>query len=219
MWNQAALDPRYASNSDIKWTEIQQSMARMDGKENLNIGLLNFNSCEIKRWQKLLPAAKISKIQLEKAEKNLTWDALYPEWIDEEEESEVPSCRNLPTPQVPQDSKFGLVAVKLPCNKTGNWTRDIARLHLQLATAKLASNSNGGDDSVHVLIVTDCLPIPNLFPCKHLVTRKGNAWLFKPDLQVLKRKLELPIGSCELSLPFKQTGELPIFFFFFKRLI
>lgn len=205
MWKEETSDPRYASNLEIKWPEIQQSITRMDGKENLKIGLLNFNSCEIKRWQKLTPGAKISKIHLEEAEKNLTWDDLYPEWIDEEEESRVPSCRNLPSPQAPQESKFGLVAVKLPCNKTGNWTRDIARLHLQLATAKLASHSKGGDESVHVLIVTDCLPIPNLFSCRHLVARKGNAWLYKPDLQVFTRKLELPIGSCELSLPFKQT--------------
>ncbi|XP_020588059.1 UDP-glucuronate:xylan alpha-glucuronosyltransferase 1-like [Phalaenopsis equestris] len=205
MWNKANIDPRYASNVDIKWSEIQQAMTKMDAKQNLKIALLNFNNTEIIHWQKLLPGAKISNVKLEKAEKNLTWDDLYPEWIDEEEESEVPFCRSLPNPEVPKESKFGLVAVKLPCNKTGNWTRDIARLHLQLAAAKISSYSKGGHESAHVLVVSDCLPIPNLFPCRLLVTRKGNAWLYKPNLQVLRHKLELPIGSCELSLPLKEA--------------
>ncbi|KAI0507878.1 hypothetical protein KFK09_014006 [Dendrobium nobile] len=205
MWNEAIPDPRYVSNLDIKWSQIQQIITKIDGKENLKIGLLNFNGTEINHWQKLLPSAKISNVQLENAERSLTWDDLYPEWIDEEEESQVPSCKNLPIPAVPKELKFGLVAVKLPCNKTGNWTRDIARLHLQISTAKLASDSKERDEPVHILIVTDCLPIPNLFSCRHLVTRKGQAWLYKPDLKVLTQKLKLPIGSCELSLPFKQT--------------
>ncbi|XP_028554347.1 UDP-glucuronate:xylan alpha-glucuronosyltransferase 1 [Dendrobium catenatum] len=104
---------------------------------------------------------------------------------------------------VPRRSQFGLVAVKLPCNRTGNWTRDIARLHLQHAAAKLSVDSKEGHDPALVLLVTDCLPIPNLFSCKHLVARKGNIWLYKPNLQVLMQKLKFPIGSCELSLPFE----------------
>ncbi|KAI0496152.1 hypothetical protein KFK09_022459 [Dendrobium nobile] len=204
MWSKEIPDQRYVSNLDIQWAQILQITTKLYGrKENLKVGLLNFNSTEIKNWQNLLPTAKFSKVQLDNAGKNLTWDDLYPEWIDEEEESDEPSCQNLPNPKVPRRSQFGLVAVKLPCNRTGNWTRDIARLHLQHAAAKLSVDSKEGHDPALVLLVTDCLPIPNLFSCKHLVARKGNIWLYKPNLQVLMQKLKFPIGSCELSLPFE----------------
>ncbi|KAG0464695.1 hypothetical protein HPP92_018859 [Vanilla planifolia] len=78
--------------------------------------------------------------------------------------------------------------------------KDITRLHLQLAAAKLAEISRESYDPSLVL-VTECLPIPNLFSCKHLVARKGNIWLYKPSSKALEQKLDLPIGSCELSLP------------------
>ncbi|KAI0496151.1 hypothetical protein KFK09_022458 [Dendrobium nobile] len=204
IWSVEIPDQRYISNIEIQWDEIVQITTKLYGrKENLKVGLLNFNSTEIKNWQNLLPTAKFSKVQLDNAGKDLTWDDLYPEWIDEEEETDEPSCQNLPNPKVPRRSQFGLVAVKLPCNRTGNWTRDIARLHLQNAAAKLSVDSKEGHDPALVLLVTDCLPIPNLFSCKHLVARKGNIWLYKPDLQVLMQKLKFPIGSCELSLPFE----------------
>ncbi|KAK8959338.1 putative UDP-glucuronate:xylan alpha-glucuronosyltransferase 3 [Platanthera guangdongensis] len=176
----------------------------------MEVGLVNFNSTEIKHWEKLFPIAKFLKVPLDNAGKDLTWADLYPEWIDEEEESNVPHCRNLPVPKVPRGSQFHMVAVKLPCDKTGNWTRDIARLHLQHAAAKLSADSEAGHHRTHVLLVTDCLPIPNLFSCKNLVARKGSNWLYRPDMEVLKQKLQLQIGSCELSLPLKRTGELSV---------
>ncbi|RRT82988.1 hypothetical protein B296_00016065 [Ensete ventricosum] len=81
--------------------------------------------------------------------------------------------------------------------------RDVARLHLQLAAAQLAAASR-----VHVLLVTECLPIPNLFTCKDLVRHGGNLWLYKPDSTVLEEKLRLPIGSCKLAIPFEAKVRL-----------
>ncbi|XP_020588043.1 UDP-glucuronate:xylan alpha-glucuronosyltransferase 1-like [Phalaenopsis equestris] len=204
MWSEKIPDQRYTSNLNTPWAQTLQITKKLhEKKENLNVGLLNFNSTEIKLWQNLFPTSKISEVHLDRAAIDLTWDDLYPEWIDEEEESDEPYCKKLPYPKLPKGSQFGLVAVKLPCNKTGNWTRDIARLHLQHVAAKLSVEMKEGHDPAHVLLVTDCLPIPNLFSCKRLVERKGDVWLYKPDLQVLKQKLEFPIGSCRLSLPFE----------------
>jgi len=59
-----------------------------------------------------------------------------------------------------------------------------------------------------VLFVTDCFPIPNLFSCKNLVKREGNAWLYKPDVKALQEKLRLPVGSCELAVPLNAKGKL-----------
>ncbi|KAK0577201.1 hypothetical protein LWI29_029525 [Acer saccharum] len=129
---------------------------------------------------------------------NITWELLYPEWIDEEEEFEVPTCPSLPKLLVPGKPRIDLIAVKLPCNKLGRWSRDVARLHLQLEAARLAASSKGLH-SVHVLLLTDCFPIPNLFTCKDIVLREGNAWLYKPNLNKLREKLQLPVDHANLQ--------------------
>lgn len=105
--------------------------------------------------------------------------------------------------------KFDVVAVKLPCNRSkDNWSRDVARLHLQLSAAKLAVASARKNSRVHVLLITDCFPMPNLFGCKHMVKREGNVWLYEADVRSLKEKLRLPVGSCELAVPFNAKGDL-----------
>lgn len=137
---------------------------------------------------------------------NVTWESLYPEWIDEEEEFEVPTCPSLPQLKVPGKPRIDLVGVKLPCNKSGSWSKDVARLHLQLEAARIAAASKGYHP-VHVLVVSECLPIPNLFTCKELVTHDRNVWLFQPNLNTLRHKLQLPVGSCELAVPLNAKGE------------
>ncbi|KAH7680926.1 Glucuronosyltransferase protein [Dioscorea alata] len=204
IWERTTPDSRYASDLDINWVDISKVIQKLDGRRGkLKIGLLNFNVTEVNYWQQLLTRSESTIVHLDHANSSLTWEELYPEWIDEEEESEVPTCPHLPKPKVPGRPQFDLIAVKLPCDKSGNWSRDVARLHLQLATAELAAEFVNVKRSVHVLLVTDCFPIPNLFTCKDLVEREGNAWLYRPDTGVLMEKLKLPVGSCKLSLPLK----------------
>jgi len=105
--------------------------------------------------------------------------------------------------------KFDIIAVKLPCNRTkDNWSRDVARLHLQLSAAKLAVASERKNTPVHVMFVTNCFPTPNLFGCKHMVKREENVWLYEADVRTLKDKLRLPVGSCELAVPLNAKGDL-----------
>ncbi|KAK1311485.1 UDP-glucuronate:xylan alpha-glucuronosyltransferase 1 [Acorus calamus] len=171
--------------------------------------LLNFNTTEIKNWQQILPSAEAKALNIKHADSSVTWEALYPEWIDEEEESEVPVCPSLPEPKFPKHTKPDIVAVKLPCNRSREWMRDVARLHLQLSAAKIAANFLGSQHPVHVLFVTECFPIPNLFMCKERVMRNGNTWLYRPELRTLKEKLQLPVGSCELAVPLKAKAPQP----------
>ncbi|RWR92826.1 putative UDP-glucuronate:xylan alpha-glucuronosyltransferase 3 [Cinnamomum micranthum f. kanehirae] len=204
IWERNAVDSRYISHLDVNWAQISKIVGQLsvDIKARLRIGILNFNSSEISHWQQLLHNAKPVIISLEHASKDINWEVLYPEWIDEEEESEVPVCRSLPEPKVPKKVQLDLIAVKLPCRRgSSNWSRDIARLHLQLAAAKLATSPKG--HTVHVLFVTECFPIPNLFTCKDLIVHKENTWLYKPNLRAMRQKLRLPVGSCELSVPLK----------------
>lgn len=206
-WIWGGLDPRYISHLDINWDDISNLVEKIPDQNKVQrVGLLNFNSSEINQWKQLLPYANHTVLKLDYADKNITWEVLYPEWIDEEQEDELPSCPSLPKIEVP-GKRLDLIAVKLPCQNDGNWSRDVARLHLQLAAAGLAASSKG-NYPVHFLFVTKCFPIPNLFTCKELVAHGGNAWLYKPNLNVLREKLQLPIGSCELALPHGAYGKL-----------
>ncbi|GAV58824.1 Glyco_transf_8 domain-containing protein [Cephalotus follicularis] len=199
----AGTDPRYESTLDINWDQIAGVIEKLtDRNEYQGIGLLNFNDSEIDEWKQLMPDAETVVLQLNHVSNNMTWESLYPEWIDEEEDFEVPTCPSLPKLQVSGKPRIDLIAVKLPCNKSGKWWRDIARLHLQLATAWLAASAKGYHP-VRAFLVTDCFPIPNLFTCKELVVREGNMWLYEPNLNTLREKLQLPVGSCELAVPLK----------------
>ncbi|XP_075498377.1 UDP-glucuronate:xylan alpha-glucuronosyltransferase 1-like isoform X1 [Primulina tabacum] len=198
-WISGVSDPRYVSYLDIEWEDIQQALNKLPEDTKIHrVGLLNFDENEIRQWKRIVPTSHQTVLNLEYAEKNVTWDSLYPEWIDEEQEDIVPSCPTFPNLEVPRQ-RLDLIAVKLPCRNEGNWSRDIARLHLQISAARLAA-SYKGIYPVHLLFVSFCFPIPNLFPSKDLLTREGNAWLYKPNLAAIREKLWLPIGSCELAL-------------------
>ncbi|KAK4426722.1 UDP-glucuronate:xylan alpha-glucuronosyltransferase 1 [Sesamum alatum] len=193
-------DPRYVSDLDINWEEISSALKKLPNDEKIQgVGLVNFNEHEIHQWKQFIPTASHLSLHIDYAEKNVTWESLYPEWIDEEQEEEVPSCPSLPKVEVPRQ-RLDLIAVKLPCRNEGNWSRDIARLHLQISAAGLAASCKG-TYPVYVLILSRCFPIPNLFTCKDLVARQGSTWLYKPRLNALREKLQLPVGSCELALP------------------
>ncbi|XP_020888704.1 UDP-glucuronate:xylan alpha-glucuronosyltransferase 1 isoform X3 [Arabidopsis lyrata subsp. lyrata] len=202
-WIWRRQDPRYVSDLDINWDDVTKTLESIE--EGRTIGVLNFDSNEIQRWREVSKSndnkdeENVVVLNLDYADKNVTWDALYPEWIDEEQETEVPVCPNLPKIKVPT-RRLDLIVVKLPCRKEGNWSRDVGRLHLQLAAATVAASAKGLFRG-HVLFVSRCFPIPNLFRCTDLVSRRGDVWLYKPNLDTLRDKLQLPVGSCELSLP------------------
>lgn len=199
-------DPRYTSYLDVNWDDISSVINKIsDRKEIQGIGILNFNKTEVNTWKQTFPSAThVISLQLDYADKNVTWESLYPEWIDEEQQDEVPSCPSLPKLEVPR-KRLDLIVVKLPCRNEANWSRDVGRLHLQLAAAGLAASAKGYYQ-VKLLFVTNCFPLPNLFTCKELLVHRGNVWLYKPNLDVLREKLQLPVGSCELALPLKARG-------------
>uniref|UniRef100_A0A0R0JRA3 Hexosyltransferase n=1 Tax=Glycine max TaxID=3847 RepID=A0A0R0JRA3_SOYBN len=193
-WVWGGLDRGYISNVDINWGDILQITAKLTGKKEFQgVGLLNFNNTELDHWEQLIPNVTHVVLELEYAAKNMTWESQYPEWIDEEEETEVPVCPSLPSLRS-TGIRLNLIAVKLPHANGGNWSRDVARLHLQLAVARLTTSFKG-NYPLYVLFVTNFFPIPNLFTCKELVGHvKG---------MFLGEKLHLPLGSCELAFPLR----------------
>ena len=120
-------DPQYISHWEINWNLISKAIKKISIKNNFQgIGLLNFNKRETDNWKHLIPIAEHISLHLDHAQRNVTWDSLYPEWIDEEQEDEVPICMSLPMLDVPR-KRLDLIAVKLPCRDEGNWSRDVAR--------------------------------------------------------------------------------------------
>ncbi|CAL1362895.1 unnamed protein product [Linum trigynum] len=204
----AAVDSRYISTAEVDWDHISNIFDKLnDTNQYQGIGLLNFNTSEVKTWKHFLPDVDHVVLHLDHVDKDLTWESLYPEWIDEEEDFKVPTCPNIPKIKFPGKPRLDIVAVKLPCNKSGGWSRDVASLHLQLAAASLAA-SGKSYHPVRVILVTDCLPVPNLFTCKDLSLREGNAWLYEPNPHLLRQKTQLPVGSCELSVPLNAKENL-----------
>ncbi|KAF8775283.1 hypothetical protein HU200_004689 [Digitaria exilis] len=198
------------TNWDIHWDSVARSLSSSSSSRNDNgsgiirVGLLNFNSSEVARWKNMLQAADVRAVSLAPAADNITWESLYPNWIDEN--GNTSSCPSFPYPDPPLHD-YDLVAVKLPCRRQ-DWSRDVRRLHLQLSAAKLAVHRSSSSSSVPnkaaamVLILSEskCLPLPNLFPCKHLLSRHAHAWLYRPDAGYLHHRLSLPIGSCQFAV-------------------
>ncbi|KAK9713282.1 hypothetical protein RND81_06G016800 [Saponaria officinalis] len=212
IWGNAA-DTGYTSNLQINWDDISKVLDKLNEKDYHKLGLLNFDEHEIRLWNQIIPDNEQTVLHLKPANQNITWETLYPEWIDEEEEKDVPVCPSLPRVDPPR-RRLDLIAVKLPCQRgtMKNWSRDVGRFHLQVAAAGLAAALAKGRQTktaVHLLFVTECFPVPNLFTCKELVKQQGNVWLYKPNLDVLRQKVELSVGSCELSLPLKDEDRRP----------
>ncbi|KAF7024822.1 hypothetical protein CFC21_037107 [Triticum aestivum] len=191
--------PPYAAHRRVRWDSVTASLVAAQAG---SVALLNFSPAEVKRWRELrLPGAvTVRAVRLQAVDSAVTWAALYPEWIDEDGNgTSSGSCPSLPDPEDQGGQRFDLVAVNLPCrnrNDSGRWSRDVARLHLQLSAAKLAVSVH----SSHVLVVSDCLPLPNLFPCKHLLHRHGHARLYRAHAAYLLPRTRLPVGSCDLAL-------------------
>ncbi|GER29321.1 plant glycogenin-like starch initiation protein [Striga asiatica] len=202
-WLWGGPDPRYVSDLVINWDEITNALNKLPDRIE-SIGLVNFDEREIQQWKQLQVAndSKTVSLHLDSAQSNLTWESLYPEWIDEEQEEVVPTCPSLPHIEIPRQ-RFDLIAVKLPC-RGREWSRDVARLHLQISAARLAAATTR---QLHLLFLTNCFPMPNLFPCRDLVMRQGDVWLYRPRLDALREKLRLPVGSCELALPLGSVGD------------
>ncbi|KAM0852400.1 hypothetical protein ACQ4PT_051782 [Festuca glaucescens] len=209
MWTSNATDETdsgYASNVRIDWSRISMAVQQVARGDGLRVGLLNFDGEEMDQWRTVLPrTAVVSAVHLERVSTNVTWEHLYPEWIDEEELYAPPECPDLPEPAV-EGLEYDVVAVKLPCSGAAGWSKDVPRLHLQLAAARLTA-AGRKSEAAHVVVVSQCFPAPNLFRCKDEVMRDGDVWMYRPDVGELRRKLALPVGSCKLAMPIKALGE------------
>ncbi|KAJ0984534.1 hypothetical protein J5N97_002890 [Dioscorea zingiberensis] len=174
--------------------------------KNLSIGLVNIREDEVDEWRR---AGNVSQVYFDRVSENFEWKDLFPEFIDEEEEMEGPTCPEIPMPEFSNYSKFDLVVARLPCRRPVNgWARDVFRLQvhlivLNLATKKTARGNNG---KVKVVLLSHCEPMIEIFRCDYLVKQEEKWRMYEVVAKELEEKLAMPIGSCKLAMPLWGEG-------------
>ncbi|KAL0917467.1 hypothetical protein M5K25_012529 [Dendrobium thyrsiflorum] len=175
---------------------------------NSSIALVNIGEDELLDWKDLGP---VTSIEFEQVSENFEWKDIFPEWIDEEEENEGPSCPEMPMPDFSLYGEFDVVVVRLPCRRPEpGWSRDVFRLQMHLMAANLAvrrvkRNERG---AVKLIFYGGCRPMMEVFRCDDMVGREGEWWMYEVEAGRLEEKVAMPIGSCKLALPLWKEGTI-----------
>ncbi|CDY28292.1 BnaC03g66670D [Brassica napus] len=178
---------------------MEEILTRGLGKTK--IGMVNMEEADLTQWKRY---GETNHIHFDRVSKLFTWHDLFPEWIDEEEDHEVPTCPEIPMPDLERLEKFDLIVVKLPCKyPEEGWRREVLRLQVNLVAANLVAKKGKTDWTwkSKVLFWSKCQPMIEIFRCDDLEKREGNWWLYRPEVVRLQQKVSLPIGSCNLALP------------------
>ncbi|KAL5995947.1 hypothetical protein ACLOJK_026020 [Asimina triloba] len=177
-----------------------------EGKKLINIGLVNMEEEEQKegvdfiKHLRLLGNTTTATVHFDRVPKDLHWVDFFPEWIDEDRKFHKPKCPTIPMPRF-DDYGFDVVISRLPpCGSS----RDVLRLQVHLVVANLVLRSG----SAMVVFLGPCEPMWEMFRCEDVVRREEDLWVFRPDLRRLKQKLVMPVGSCELAMPFIKQESL-----------
>ncbi|KAK8567118.1 hypothetical protein V6N13_005030 [Hibiscus sabdariffa] len=167
----------------------------------LKIGMVNFEAEDFSGWKK---HGETIPIDFERVSDLFKWQDLFPEWIDEEEQSDVPKCPEIPMPDFDKYPNMDLIVVKLPCKyPIEGWAREVFRLQVHLITANLAvkKGKRGWNGRNKVVFMSKCRPMLEIFRCNDLVKQEGEWWYYEPEVAKLEQKVALPVGSCKLALP------------------
>ncbi|XP_042390336.1 UDP-glucuronate:xylan alpha-glucuronosyltransferase 2-like isoform X1 [Zingiber officinale] len=170
------------------------------------VALVNMAEEEAEQWGVHRRAAVA--VAFEPVSEHLEWKDLFPEWIDEEEENEGPSCPEIPLPALPAGEVDAVLAL-LPCGGRGG--RDVGRLQVHLAAASVAARRGRRDSRGRVRVALRACaaappPMMEVFRCDEVVAREGEWWVYAAEAARLEEKLALPVGSCNLAMPLWEKG-------------
>lgn len=170
------------------------------------LALVNMAEEEAEQWGIHRGAAMA--VAFEPVSEHLEWKDLFPEWIDEEEENEGPSCPEIPLPALPAGEVDAVLAL-LPCGGRGG--RDVGRLQVHLAAASVAARRGRRDGRGRVRVALRACaaappPMMEVFRCDEVVAREGDWWVYAAEAARLEEKLALPVGSCNLAMPLWAKG-------------
>ncbi|XP_024009076.1 putative UDP-glucuronate:xylan alpha-glucuronosyltransferase 5 isoform X2 [Eutrema salsugineum] len=179
----------------------------------IRVGLLNIAENELESYEAIGPSIlKNVHVILDPLPKDLTWKSLFPVWIDEDHTWHTPKCPEVPLPRMEgTDADVDVVVVKMPCDgfSESKGLRDVFRLQVNLAAANLAveSGRRNVDRTVYVVFIGSCGPMHEVFRCDERVRRVGEYWVYRPNLEKLKQKLLMPVGSCQIAPPVAQLDQ------------
>ncbi|PIN25261.1 Glycosyl transferase, family 8 - glycogenin [Handroanthus impetiginosus] len=172
----------------------------------MKIGMINMNDEDIFEWKE---HGQIISIPFNKVSDLFKWKDLFPEWIDEEEEVDGPSCPEIPMPDFEAYGYMDMIVAKLPCKAPQEgWNRDVFRLQVHLVAANLAVKRGNWDwtRKMKILLLSKCMPMVEIFRCDELVGREGDWWYYRAEIGKLEQKVSLPVGSCNLAMPLWGKG-------------
>lgn len=216
---------------ETKAREVRQAKKRvsviptflLEAVRGKKIGVVNMEEAElaamIGEWEKSL-GAEAYHVLFDRVSSNMEWKDLFPEWIDEEEENDGPSCPEIPLPDFAKyNVEFDTVVARLPCRlPEERWARDVGRLQAHLVAANMAAKKGkrDGRGRVRVVLWTSCRPMPELFRCDDIARGEGEWWMLEPEAGRIEEKVQLPVGSCMLALPLWVHGNFLINPFLFN---
>ncbi|CAN0922298.1 UDP-glucuronate:xylan alpha-glucuronosyltransferase 2 [Linum grandiflorum] len=210
------MDMKYSSvlktKQNVTKIEVPSFMTSIAGwskRSTLKIGMVNMDGEEddVSEWTTI---GEVVPIRFDKVSRELfKWQDLFPEWIDEEEETDVPTCPELPMPDYGAYGNVDVVVAKLPCRyPEEGWARDVLRLQVHLVAANVAARKGRRDWNWKTKVVfwSKCRPMVEIFRCDEMVNKEGDWWFYQPEMTRLEQKVSLPVGSCKLSLPLWSQG-------------
>ncbi|KAF9622515.1 hypothetical protein IFM89_031919 [Coptis chinensis] len=120
-------------------------------------------------------------VRFQRVSKIFEWSDLFPEWIDEEEESDIP-------------------------RRDGRGKYSVYKFISYQPTCWRGKEKRDGRGRTKIIFLSTCRPMLELFRCDDLVERDGDWWWYEPEMRRLEQKVSLPVGSCKLSLPLWGQG-------------
>ncbi|KAL9233287.1 hypothetical protein vseg_008308 [Gypsophila vaccaria] len=192
-----------------RWLEVIQGL-QFSHKGALRVGLVNFQEDQQSQLLEVASTAGVAKpviINLELVSSYVTWKTLFPGRVSDEPSK---SCPEIPMPEPMKYPKLDVVAVELPCGYNRSemeGIRDVHRLQLSMASAYLIVENAIRKKIKHVygVFISKCEPMIELFRCDDLIWHEGDYWIYKPKVDRLTEILSMPIGACNLALPYAQT--------------
>ncbi|GFP96024.1 putative UDP-glucuronate:xylan alpha-glucuronosyltransferase 4 [Phtheirospermum japonicum] len=112
-------------------------------------------------------------------------------------------------PRFEDYEELDVVVSRVPCEEGGDW-RSVFRLQVNLVVANLLVRSgrkgNEVDRPIFAVFIGSSGPMWEIFRCDDLLWHVGDTWVYKPELRRIKQKVLMPVGSCQISPPFAQSG-------------
>lgn len=194
--------PRRLNVSKIEVPSFMNVMGK-----GMKIGMVNMDEFDTSEWK---AHGETIPINFEPVSEYFKWQDLFPEWIDEEEETDTPSCPEIPMPNFRIYDYMDVIVAKLPCRyPEEGWGREVFRLQVHLIVANLAVKKGKRDWKWRTKVVfwSKCRPMLEMFRCDDLVRQEGELWwYYQPEIARLEQKVSLPVGSCKLALPLWGQG-------------